>query len=66
MFVSQDGQIFLSIYMNNLLPFGSDNSRLIDIQDILNVRFRMTNMEEISLYLGMEVDIDIEKKISLR
>ena len=52
--------------MDDLLIFGSDDSRLIDIQDKLNARFRMTNLGEISHYLGMEVDVDVGKKIFLQ
>ena len=52
--------------MDELLLFGSDDSRLTDIQDQLNAQFKMTNLGEISHYLGMEVDIDVGKEISLR
>ena len=65
-FVSQDQQIYLAVYVDDLLLFGSDDSRLTDIQDQLNARFKMTNLGEISHYLGMEVDVEVGKKISLR
>ena len=52
--------------MDDLLIFGSDDSRLIDIEDKLNARFRMSNLGEISHFLWMEVDVDVGKKISLR
>ncbi len=66
MFVSQDRQIFLAIYVDDLLIFGSDDSCLIDTQDKLNAQFKMINLREISHYLGIEVDVDVGKKISLR
>ena len=65
-FVSQDRHLFLAIYVDDLLLFGSDDSRLTDIQDQLNARFKMTNLGEISHYLGMEADIEVGKIISLR
>lgn len=65
-FVSQDRQLFLAIYVDDLLLFGSDESRLTEIQDQLSARFKMTNLGEISHYLGVEVDVEIGKKFSLR
>ncbi len=52
--------------MDNWLLFGSDDFHLIDIQDKLNAQFRMTNLGEISHYLGMEVDVGVGKKLFLR
>lgn len=51
--------------MNSLLLFGSDDSCLTDIEGQLNAQFKMTNLKEISYYFGMEVDVEVEKKISL-
>ena len=64
-FVSQDRQLFLAIYVDDLLLFASDESRLTNIQDQLSARFKMTNLGDISHYLGMEVDVE-PGKISLR
>ncbi len=66
MLVTQDWLVFLAIYMDILLLISSNNSGLIDIQDKLNARFRMANLGKISHYLGMEVDVDVRKNISLR
>ncbi len=52
--------------MDDLLRFASDKSRLTDIQDQLSARFKMTNLGEVSHYLGMEVDVEVGKQISLR
>ena len=64
-FVLQDCQLFLAIYVDNLLLFASDEPRLTDIQDQLDARFKMTNLGEISYYLGIEVDVEVGKEISL-
>ena len=65
-FVSRDQQLFLSLYVDDLLLFTFDESRLTDIQDQLSAGFKMTNLGEVSHYLGMEVDVEVEKQISLR
>lgn len=51
--------------MNNLLLFGFNNTCCIDIQDQLNTWFIITNLGEIFHYFGIEVDAEVEKKISL-
>ncbi len=65
-FVSQDRQLFLAIYVDDLLLFAPNESRLKDIQDQTSARFKMTNLTEVSHYLGMEVDFEVGKQISLR
>ncbi len=65
-FVLQDRQLFLAIYVDKLLLFASDKSRLTDIQDQLSARFKMTNLGEVSHYLGIEVDVEVGKQISPR
>lgn len=64
-FVSQDWQFFLAIYVNDLLLFASNESRLTDIQDKLGAQFKMINLGEVSYYLGMEIDIEVGKKVFL-
>ncbi len=64
-FVSKDCQLFLALYVDDLLLFGFDESCLTNIQDQLRARFKMTDLGEISYYLGMEVDVETER-ISLR
>ncbi len=66
MFVSQDRQFFLVIYIDSLLLFGSDDFCLTDIQDQLNARFKITNLGEIYHYFGIEVDVEVGKEISLQ
>ena len=65
-FVSKDRQLFLAIYVDDLLLFASDKSRLTDIQDQLSAPFKMTNLDKISHYLGMEIDVEVGTKISLQ
>ncbi len=55
----------MTLYVNNLLHFASEKAHLIKIQVQLSGRFKMIDLREISHYLDMEVDFEIEKKISL-
>lgn len=64
-FVSQDQHIHLAVYVDDLLSFSLDDSHVTDIQNQFNVRFEITNLGEISHYLGIEIDVEIGKKISL-
>ncbi len=54
------------MYVDDLLLFASDKLRLIDIQNQLSARFQMTNLGEVSHYLGMEIDAEVRERISLR
>lgn len=65
-FVLKDQQLFFAVYMDNLLIFASDKFCLTDIQDQLSAWFKITNLGEISHYLGMEIDVEVGTKISLR
>lgn len=65
-FVPQDWQLFFAIYVDDLLLFVSDKSRLTNIQDQLSAQFKMTNLGEISHYLSMKVDVEVGKDIFLR
>ena len=51
--------------MDNLHIFAFDKSRFTDIQDQLSACFKIINIGEISYYLGIEVNVEVEKKISL-
>ncbi len=61
-FVSQDQQLFIAIYIDDLFLFASDVSHFTDIQDQLSVQFKMSNLGEISHYLGIEIDVEFESK----
>ena len=65
-FVSADGSIFIAVYVDDLLLFGLDLDALGVIQKKLTARFKMTDLGELSHYLGMEVTIDTNsEKITL-
>ena len=50
--------IFIAIYVNDLLLFEKDIFDLQRIQNELMFRFRMTDLEEISHYLEMQVNVE--------
>ncbi len=64
-FVSMDKQLYISVYVDDLLIFGSDIARLEDVQQKLRDRFKMTDLEDISHYLGMQVDHIVGERITL-
>ena len=64
-FVSADKQLFIAVYVDDLLIFGSNLPRLEDVQQKLRDRFKMTDLGDVSHYLGMQVDHVIGKKITL-
>jgi hypothetical protein len=49
--------IFLAMYVDDLLLFGPNLDDLQDIQDQLKQRFKMTDLGQLSHYLGMEITI---------
>ena len=62
-FVSEDKQLFIAIYVDNSLIFGADIPQLEKIQNDLSDRFKMTNLGNVSHYFGMEVDVEVKKTI---
>ena len=60
--------MFIAAYVGDLLLFGPDiDSRIDDAMRNLRDRFRMTDLGDVSHYLGMEVDINLNKKtVTLR
>ncbi len=65
-FVSENKQLFLAVYIDDLLLFGSDPSRLEEIQWSLRDRFKMTDLDDISHYPEIKVDYILGDKITLR
>lgn len=55
--------MFIAIYVDDLLIFGKDNSKLQQLQHELKSRFQMIDLGEVSHYLGIEVDVNSEKSI---
>ncbi len=64
-FISKDKQIFIAVYVDDLLLFGADISCLENIQQKLRDRFKMTDLGDVSHYLGMVVDYVVGEKITL-
>ncbi len=64
-FISKDKQLFIAVYVDDLLLFGADISCLEDIQQKLRDQFKMTDLGDISHYLRMEVDYVVGEKITL-
>ncbi len=54
--------------MDDLFLFGADiDPRIDDVMQNLRDRFQMTDLGDVSYYLGMEVDVNLGKKtITLR
>ena len=65
-FVSEDKQLFIAFYVDDLLLFEADLPCLKLIQKGLFDWFRMTDLGEVFHYLGMEVNVDVGKTITLK
>ncbi len=64
LFVSADKTMFIVIYVDNLLLFSADiNPRIDNMMQNLGDRFRITDLGDVSYYLGIEVDVDFSKKM---
>ena len=64
LFVSADRTIFIAVYVDVLLVFGAENNpKIDDVMQNLRDRFQMTDLGEVSHYLGMEIDTNLQKKI---
>lgn len=61
--VLQNQQLYLAIYINNLLVFSFDNSCFIKFQDQLNIKFKITNLKNIFQYLSIKVNVERGRKI---
>ena len=67
-FVSIDKSIFVVVYVDDLLFFENLNDqRVKDAMQSLRNRFQMTDLSDVSHYLDMKIDNDVESKtITLR
>ena len=63
--MSADKQLFIPVYVDNLLIFGSDIARLEDVQQKLRDRSKMTDLGDISHYLRIEFNHVVGEKITL-
>ncbi len=64
-FISTDKQLFISVYVDDLLLFGANIFGLEDIQQKLHNPFKMTDLDDISHYLRMQVNYVVGEKITL-
>ena len=62
---STDKQLYIAVYVDDLLIFGSDIARLEDVQQKLLDRFKMTELGDISDYLGMKFNHVVGERITL-
>lgn len=65
-FISEDQEVFISIYVDDLLIFSAYDKRIAEITRQLSERFKMTDLGVVSHYLGMEIDVDEDDTITLR
>lgn len=68
LFVLVDKTIFIAVYVDDLLLFGADiDPWMDDVMQNLRDRFWMTNLGDVSHYLGIEVNVNLnDKTITLR
>lgn len=62
-FVSKNCQLFLVLYLDNLISFASDEACFTKILIQLSLKFKTTDLGKIFHYFGIEVDVEIEEKI---
>lgn len=60
-FISADKQLFIAIYVDDLLLFGAIKSQIDALKKELSSRFQMTDLGDVSHYLGMEIRRDRKK-----
>ena len=53
--------MIIAVYINNILIFEDNNKNIKKIQDLLARWFKMTDLDKMSHYLDMEIDIDDSK-----
>ena len=61
MFIAVDKFMIIVIYVDDILIFEDNDKNMKKIQDLLFNQFKMTDLEEMSHYLDMKIDIDDNK-----
>ena len=56
-FISDAKDLFLLIYVNNLLIFSANTAKIDSLKAELSKRFKISDLGPILYYLGMEVDV---------
>jgi len=54
-YVSKDGTLIIAIYVDDLLIISKDMDKINKVKDKLSSRFKMSDLGELSWYLGMRV-----------
>ena len=53
--------MFIAIYVDNLLIMSKVNAKLDALQDKLKAQFKITDLGDVSHYLNMQVDMNLDK-----
>ena len=61
MFILANKQLFFVIYVDDLLLFGANKSQINTLKKELSYCFRMTDLGDVSHYLGIEICHNREK-----
>ena len=62
LFIKSSDRVYVAVYVDDLLIFGPEISRIQSLKDHLARKFRMTDMGPISTYLGMDISRDLDAK----
>ena len=62
LFVSKDKKMYIAVYVDDLLIFGADMSRIDKVKSKLKSTFKMTDLGSTSHYLGMKIRRDRSRK----
>ena len=60
-FVSVSYNMIITIYGDDIWIFRNNNKKMKRVQDSLTKRFKMTDLNKISYYLDMKIDIEKER-----
>ena len=61
MFITIDKFMIIIIYIDNILIFEDNNKNIKKIQNLLARQFKMTDLNKMSYYLSIEIDISNSK-----
>ena len=61
MFIAINKFIIIVVYVDDILIFRDNNKNIKKIQDSLTRQFKITNLDKISHYLDMKIDISNDK-----
>ena len=61
MFIAVDKSMIITVYVDDILIFRDNNKNIKKIQDLLARQFKITDLDKMSHYLDMEIDINDSK-----